>query len=268
MQTKTFDTLRKIIFDESGISLNDEKIHLLTTRVAKRLRALKLSSEEDYLKMLTRDKSGSELVNLIDVVSTNTTYFYREPEHFDFLRDSLKARGNSKEIRIWCAASSSGEEPYTLSITAHEGLGNYNYRILASDISMTILKRAQAGVYGESHLEHISRDRQEQFLDIVSNGGEKSFSVKPALKQKVLFKRLNLSSFPYALKGPFDYIFCRNVMIYFDNPLKAQIVKEFERLLAPDGHLIISKTESLMAIPTQLITAGNSIYRFKNGALC
>jgi chemotaxis protein methyltransferase CheR len=266
MEKETFDSLRRIIFDTSGISLGEDKLPLLSARIAKRLRALQLSSEIDYLKFLKEDKEGKELVRFIDVVSTNTTYFYREPEHFTFLTQALSARKNQKEIKIWCAAASSGEEPYTLSITAKEALGNIPCKILATDISMTILERARSGFYSGSQLEHIPQNIQEKYLDFEESGGEVSFSVKPEIRKSILFKRLNLSSFPYPLNGPFDFIFCRNVMIYFDNPLKAKIVAQFERLLAPNGYLVISKTESLMSVPTRLSSIGNSIYRFKDGA--
>lgn len=264
MEKETFDSLRRIIFDCSGISLGEDKVPLLSARVAKRLRALELSSEKDYLNFLKKDKEGKELIRFIDVVSTNTTYFYREPEHFSFLREALSARKNQKEIKIWCAASSSGEEPYTLSITAKEVLGNVPCKILATDISMTILERARTGFYSGKQLEHIPQSIQEKYLELEESDGEVSFSVKPEIKRSILFKRLNLSAFPYPLNGPFDFIFCRNVMIYFDNPLKTKMVAQFERLLAPDGYLIISKTESLVSISTRLSSIGNSIYKFKD----
>lgn len=265
MDQVVFDKLRSLIYDTSGISLSLEKKPLLETRVGKRLRALKLDDEETYLAMLLADHTGEELINLLDVVSTNVTYFWRESEHFDFLislfqrwREERKPR-----VRIWCAAASSGEEPYTISMLANEylDLTRCDFRLLATDISITILRQALRGTYPQKQIDQLPAPLLNKYFHSVILNDEPRFAINDEVKSPVLFKRLNLSEFPYPLKGDFDLIFCRNVMIYFDNILKQRIINEFDRLITPGGHLIISKTESLINIHSEFRSLGTSIYQ-------
>jgi chemotaxis protein methyltransferase CheR len=264
MTAEEFTTLKNIIYDSSGIALSQDKIPLLNTRLARRLRALGLPSPKDYIQFLRGGENSEELLKLLDVVSTNTTYFHREPEHFDMFANICKNRADKggAEFKVWCAASSSGEEPYTLSMIAHREFerSNIKCRLLATDISLTILNKAQRGIYLREHVEQLPAPLKDRYFRFFSADEENYAEVIPAVKNQLLFKRLNLSEFPYPLQGPFDVIFCRNVMIYFDNKLKEQIVTEFYRLLKPGGILFLSKTESLVAIKNSFISRGMSVY--------
>jgi chemotaxis protein methyltransferase CheR len=261
MEQHVFDEFCKIIHRESGIALTSEKVPLLTSRIARRLRALKIEDEKRYLDYMLQDKTGEELINLLDVISTNTTYFWREESHFEWYAEVVNRFRNEgkEELKVWCAASSSGEEPYTLAIILKSMFPN-NSKILATDISMTILQRASRGLYPAPSIETLPKNLQKYFK-IVDHEGEPWAQIHPSIQQSVLFKRLNLSNFPYPLKGPLDIIFCRNVMIYFQTDLRAKMVQQFERLLVPGGYLVISKTESLIGIQHGLRNLGNSIYQ-------
>lgn len=251
MPRKDFERIRALIYRECGIALGDEKIPLLVNRISKRQRALGLASQQDYLRIIEEERDPEEFIQFIDVISTNTTYFFREPDHFEFFSARLKEWPAAEpEIRLWCAASSSGEEPYSLAITAAEALGRrrIKLRMLATDICTKVLKRAAEGRYTEKQVENVPRYLLNRYFAKEKNGGAVHYRVLPRLRELVLFKRLNLSKFPYPLKGPFDFIFCRNVMIYFDAPLREKVVQAFYRLLRPGGYLFIGHSENLLGL--------------------
>lgn len=265
MEQIIFEKFRSIIYRESGIVLPPEKLPLLSSRIQKRLSALGLKSERDYLDIIELDVSGDELVNLIDVVSTNVTHFYREEAHFSTYREILTALATTgkKEIKIWCAAASSGEEPYTLAIEAEEALKATaaKYKILATDICTKVLKVAMQASYGIEPTEKIPSDLKRKYLHAVQLGGRNIMQINEELTRNLLFKKLNLVSFPYPLRGPLDIIFCRNVMIYFDKPTRERIVNEFWRLTAPGGYLFLSHSENLLGIDHQFTKILGSVYR-------
>jgi chemotaxis protein methyltransferase CheR len=258
-----FATLRDLVYRESGIVITDQKRPLLANRLAKRLKALNLSSDAEYLQVIETDRDGAELVHLLDAVSTNVTYFFREPQHFEFLRAELAKLGEqepNREVKIWCAAASSGDEPYTIAMTAEDMMPG-NWRLLGTDICMPVLQRAQAGLYKETDLEKVPDVLRRKYFTKVKMPDNDYAQVSPTLMSKVLFKRLNLVQFPYSLKGNFDFIFCRNVMIYFDKPTRQKIVEQFERLLRPGGYLILSLSESLLGITSSLQKQPCSVYK-------
>ena len=265
MDSALFEHFRTLIHKESGIALSDEKLPLLTARIGKRLRALGLSDTREYLGVLKNDQTGEELIKLLDVVSTNVTYFYREPEHFVFFRNALRDLENKgkRTYKVWCAAASTGEEPYTLAIEASEtiDLNRSEFKMLATDISTSVLKRAIRGSYNAEQIKGVPAELHTKYFNRVVEDGETRFNAKPELTNKILFKRLNLSVFPFPLSGPFDFIFCRNVMIYFDKALRQKIVHEFERLLVDGGYIITSRTESLLGLDHKLQAIEPSIYR-------
>lgn len=267
MQQEVFNRFREIIHRESGISLSDEKRLLLQNRILKRLRALKLSCEAEYLRIVELDTEGSELVNLIDAISTNHTYFFREETHFELLQTLLAKRSDQKAIKIWCAAASSGEEPYSLAITAIESLGDRHKRckIMASDICTTVLNQALQGIYAPNQLRDVPPAQQQRYFNTVRIADELRFQVKPFLMEKVLFKKLNLARFPYPLHGPLDIIFCRNVMIYFDSELREKLARSFYNLLRPGGYLFIGHSESLSGLEHQFSTVQSAVYRKEIG---
>lgn len=252
MQSETFEKFRALIYGASGIALSSEKVGLLNTRIQKRIRELQLSDASQYLEIIESDLSGQELVTLLDCISTNTTYFYREPKHFETYRSILEnlSKQGKRDFKIWCAAASTGEEPYVLAMESLETLDSRHnkFRILATDISTRVLKRATDGVYTVESLEKVPEDLRERYFMPVSYNGKTLFKAKKTLSDLLLFKRLNLVEFPYPLKGPIDVIFCRNVMIYFDVETRAKIIQEFYRLLASPGFLFLSHSESLLGV--------------------
>lgn len=263
MDESTFDRLRKLIHREAGIALSTEKKPLLMNRLSKRLRALNIRSEEEYIRVLEADHTGDELVQLIDVVSTNVTYFFREPEHFRVYGEILQRWQSSgkRKFRIWCAAASTGEEPYTLAMLASETLaGGPDCKILATDISTRALRAAQQALYLPKQLEQVpSHYRSKYFQTVQTEKGEQC-TLAPTVRSLVTYRRLNLSSFPYPLKGPIDIIFCRNVMIYFDRQLRQKIIDEFRRLLPSGGYLFLSHSENMLGIEHNLQTFATSVY--------
>lgn len=265
MDNRTFETLRDIIYKESGIVLPPEKKALLTSRLQKRLRALNIEDEKEYLKIIELDTSGMELVYLINVISTNVTYFYRESQHFQTYRSILKEwqKQNKPNIKVWCAASSSGEEPYTLAIEASEVFDNPHskIKILATDVSLDVLNKAVLGKYSGTTIDKIPSEIKNKYLLEVVESGQKELLIKPDTKKLVLFKKLNLVDFPYPVKGPIDIIFCRNVMIYFDTTTRTRIVAEFTKLLAKGGYLFLSHSENLLGVEHQLTKLNGSIYQ-------
>lgn len=256
LDKKTYKAFKDIIYDKAGIALGDNKEALISARVGKRLRALKMETYKEYLQFLTSNSpdAEAEFIDFLNVVSTNTTSFFRESAHFDLMaklvQDMVEAGQN--KIRIWCAASSSGEEPYTICMTFLENSKGFrgDFKLLATDISVKVLGEAIKGEYPEAKMEGVTPRLRTAYFDIANVGGQKIYTAKPQLKQMISFNRLNLAKPPFPMKGPFDIIFCRNVMIYFDNVVRKRLIAEFERLLRPDGHLIVAHSESISGLTT------------------
>ncbi len=264
MDAQTFKDFQSIAYQKAGIFLREGKAALIQARLAKRLRELGLTSEREYLDRLRND-GDDEVVLFLDAISTNFTKFYREPDHFETLREHIleqKAAGQ-RRFRIWCAASSSGEEPYTIAMTLDPILEGCDWKVLATDISTRVLALAVAGVYGAEEIEGIPPAMLQRYLDRLPAGedGEVQWAVRDRLKQRITYRRLNLASRPYPMKGPLDAVFCRNVMIYFDRPMRAGVVGEFERLVGPGCPLFISHSETLNGITTRFKTERPSVYR-------
>jgi len=262
---KEFEQFRALIYRESGISLNDNKQVLLVSRLSKRLRTLQLDSFQAYYDLIAGQKDGDEFTMLLDLVSTNKTDFFREPKHFDFLREQiLPELGAIRSIRAWSAASSSGEEPYTIAMTLYDAVSDpdrWDFKILASDISTRVLARAASGVYEEDSVRALSKRIVERhFLKGVGDQAG-MVKVKPHLTQMVRFRRINLMDESYPISAPLDLIFCRNVMIYFDRPTQAQLATKFYRYLKPGGFLFIGHSESLQRLDQPLTPVAPTIYR-------
>ena len=264
MKSATFQAFQTLIYDSSGIHLSDDKAGLVLARIGKRIRTLGIQTPEQYLARLKSEDGETELVRLIDAISTNVTSFFRESFHFEFLQSAMAdwyAQGQ-RRFRIWSAASSTGEEPYTIAMTLSEAmpLENTDTRILATDISTRVLEHAVAGVYTQDRLAgippHLLRRSFQQI-----QGRTSGYRVVPALQELVTFKRLNLSQPPYPLQGPLDVIFCRNVMIYFDNALRAKLLADFHRLLRPGGYLLVGHAENLSGLKHAFQTVHPAVYQ-------
>lgn len=254
-----------IAYEAAGIRLKVGKESLVLARVTRRLRALQMASIEAYADYLERDTTGTELVHFLDAISTNVTSFFREREHFDYIARwvSEAARSGRKRMRFWSAACSSGEEPYTLAMVLDDTLGkSVDWRILATDVSTQVLERAGRGLYSERTVEQVPGNYRSRYLQRTQVAGEAEplWAVAPGLRQKIVFRRMNLAQPPYPMKGPLDIVMCRNVMIYFDDAIRLGIVKEAERMLVPGGAFITSHTETLAALHIELKAHIPSIY--------
>ena len=262
---KTFDRLREIVYEKSGINLTENKKALVTARLNKRLRALGLKTHKEYLEYLLNDKSGNELIHMIDVISTNVTRFFRESDHFDFLKEVFVrwVEMGQRRFRMWSAGCSSGEEPYSMAMVLLEALPAYaevDLKILATDISTKVLEKASEGVYEEKKVMEIPRGLLSKYFVRDRTNGEITYSVSDRLKRIIVFRRLNLAKPPFPMKGPLDVIFCRNVMIYFDKYVRENLLKEFYRLLKDDGYLFLGHSESITGIKTNFRPVRPSIY--------
>ncbi len=266
MNAKTFEAFRQLVYEQSGIWLRDGKEALVSARVGKRMRALGFDNHRTYLRNVKEDESGEEVVHLLNAISTNVTSFFREPEHFDFLTERLHEWHDQgqRRLRLWCAACSSGEEPYSLAITMQETFGERNgvdAKILATDICTQVLEKSLEGRYPENKVEPVSKPLLKKYFERARDGDSVSYVVRPALRQRIVFRRLNLSQPPFPMRGPLDAIFCRNVMIYFNNETRKRLLDEMYRLLKPGGFLLVGHAESLTGMMSEFKTVRPSIYR-------
>jgi chemotaxis protein methyltransferase CheR len=264
VRTQLIDRFREIIYAESGIALSPRKEALLSARLGKRMRALGIASYDEYLRFLETEQGVDEIVPLLDAVSTNVTSFYREASHFDIVRDvvaSWVAHGQ-KRLRFWSAACSTGEEPYSLAMTLADEFdtGALDMRILATDISTQALAQAEGGRYEPRKIAGIPEDQIARHMVRSINDGEITYTVTPDIRRMVHFTRLNLSQPPFPMRGPLDMVFCRNVMIYFDNDVRLRLLTEIERLLRPGGYLFVGHAESLAGMMSGLKYVAPSVY--------
>ena len=250
-----FRQVSDIIYKHCGINLHEGKKPLVRARLAKRLREGKFKSFSEYIKYALSDKGADEFYNLVDSLSTNLTSFFREKAHLDYLKDKFLTRliaekGTRRRIRGWSAGCSSGEEPYTIAIVVSEALQNQSHwdvRILASDVSTRMIEIAKTGTYDPERVEPLTVAQKQRFLVPNRIENRKVYQVSPRLQQMICFRYLNLMH-DWPFKGPFDFIFCRNVMIYFDKPTQERLVNRFYHCLAPGGLLCIGHSESLTSI--------------------
>jgi len=266
---RDYDFLCHLIYERSRIHLGPDKRTLVTSRLAKRLRQLQLPGYHEYCEMLRSPAGEEELRFLIDRISTNHTHFFREMKHFDFLREKVlpawRARSKAKNevFRVWSAACSSGEEPYSLAIHLAEHLapGSSNaWQIEASDISTRVLEIAERGVYDSDKLAGISQELLHRHFQKGVGNWQGHFRVKDDLRQRVGFHQLNLLEDDYPFDRPFELILCRNVMIYFDRPTQEALVGYLAERLVPGGHLMVGHSESLSGIKHSLRLVQPAIY--------
>ncbi len=249
---KYFKQLSEIVYAECGINLHSGKKTLLQTRLSKCMRACSIKSVKDYLELIKRD--ANEFMNFIDAVSTNHTYFYRENHHCEYI---LSVTDKSEHLNIWSAASSSGEEAFSLSFQLLEN--GYAFNIYASDISTSMLNIGRRGIYHIDKLKNVPLQTIRKFCKKGANKWSDHIKIKNAVKEYVSFERLNLLS--DSPPGIFDIIFCRNVMIYFDNSTRQTVVNKLFGALKDGGYFVIGASESLMGIKHKFTTVRPSIYR-------
>lgn len=257
---KQFRKVSRLVYRLCGINLKDGKQALVRARLMKRLRALQLPSFDAYLKYVEGDSGPQELSFLIDVITTNKTSFFREPEHFNYLRDKILLRLKSRRQRFWTAACSSGEEPFSLGILLREHTPDIDLKdvkILATDISTRMLEKARTAIYREEELRDIPPTLLQKYFIKVHGP---AYQVKDNLRAMVRLARLNLMD-PWPMKGPFDVIFCRNVMIYFDKPTQETLINRFWDFLEPGGYLFVGHSEGLSAISHKFRYVRPAVYR-------
>jgi len=256
-----FNAFRAFIYDIAGIKLSNEKKSLVSSRLGKRLRHYSLNSFQKYYDLMIASPQHGERQITIDLLTTNETYFFREPKHFDFLASKiLPAWKGGKTFKIWSAASSTGEEAYSLAMLLDDKLGSRPWRIFGSDISARVLKAAQQGLYLQNRIDGIPKEYLHKYCLKGTGEHEGSLLIEKALRQKVSFASVNLKK-PLENVGLFDIIFLRNVLIYFDIDTKRQIIKQLVEQLEPNGYLFIGHSESLKGIHDGLEVLAPTIYR-------
>ncbi|GFD76966.1 chemotaxis protein methyltransferase [Tenacibaculum sp. KUL113] len=254
-----FKKVQQMLFKKAGINLSDAKEAMVYSRLARRIRALNLKSFNDYLAVVGR--SEAELEQFINALTTNLTSFFREPHHFTALADYLAQHSNV--TNIWCAASSTGEEPYSIAMVVAEAFGSFKtpVKIIASDIDSKVLAKAKAGVYPLASISKIPIERQKQFFHKGKGANEGKVKVVDELRQMVQFKKLNLTDQSWDVKAPLDIIFCRNVMIYFDKPTQLNVLKRMVDMLKPTGLYMAGHSENFNMHTNLVRPVGKTIYR-------
>jgi len=271
MRDSEFEFIRTLVYEHSRIHLSPDKRELVASRFGKRLRATQLSNISEYCQLLQGRTAGDELAHLIDAISTNHTFFFREMAHFDFLRHTVlpeMIQRNRVErwprFDVWSAASSSGEEPYSIAMTLAEHLSPssvWPWHVQATDISHRILEEARAAIYRADVVERLPAAQVLKYFQKGIGPQEGNFRVKPVLTSGVTYHQLNLLEGEPPFRGPFQLIFCRNVMIYFDRATQEELIQRLTQRLVPGGYLFVGHSESLTAVRHSLQTVKPAIYR-------
>lgn len=240
-----FECVKKLIYARAGIALAENRQEMVYTRLSRRLRATGSRGFGEYLERLEGDDRDAEWESFVNALTTNLTSFFREAHHFPILAEHVKKRQPGQTMKLWCSAASTGEEPYSMAMTMVEAFDSLKppVRILATDIDTEVLAVAREGVYSLDRLESMSPERIRRFFLKGKNGTAGYARVRQELRDLITFKPLNLLDLKYPMRGPFDAIFCRNIMIYFDKPTQYRILQKFVPLLDRDGLLFMGHSE-------------------------
>jgi chemotaxis protein methyltransferase CheR len=257
---RDFDRVRELIYKRAGISLSESKQEMVYSRLARRLRATGINSFATYLNMLERETESQEWESFTNALTTNLTSFFREEHHFPILAEHVKKKHGP--LRIWCSASSTGEEPYSIAMTVCEALGTMSphLEIVATDIDTNVLAVAAKGVYNHDRIEKMSQERVRKFFLRGKGRNDGSVMVRPEIRNLITFEPLNLLDDRWHLQGDFDAIFCRNVMIYFDKPTQSGILKKFVPLMKPDALLFAGHSENFLYVSDDFKLRGKTVY--------
>ena len=263
---RDFRFIQRLIGESTGIVLSEAKRDMVYGRLSRRLRQLNLSSFADYCRLL-EEGDEAELVQFVNAITTNLTSFFRENHHFDYLGGTvlpkLFSEKRDRRIRIWSAGCSTGEEPYSLAMVVKESMparGEWDIKILATDLDSEVLQRAKCGEYGIERVESIPKPRLRRWFRRGRGVNEGIVKVSPELQQLISFKQLNLMS-AWPMKGKFDIIFCRNVVIYFDKPTQRVLFDRYADLIQDRGHLFVGHSESLHSVTDRFELIGKTVYR-------
>jgi chemotaxis protein methyltransferase CheR len=255
-----FERIRAILYRHSGIKLNDSKKDMVYSRLVRRLRATGMKSFQDYLAQVELDQ-GEEWEAFINSLTTNLTAFFREPHHFPSLQEHVLSL-RKRPLRLWCSASSTGEEPYTMAMSMVEAFGSYKppVEIIATDIDTNVLGKAQAGIYPLERVEKLPQEILKRFFLKGLGNNTGNVQVRKELRELISFRQLNLLDASWPLTGKFDVIFCRNVLIYFDKDTQLKILKRFAPMLETNGLLFVGHSESLHHAGDFFKLRGKTIY--------
>ncbi len=257
---RDFDRVRDLIYRKAGIALSEGKQEMVYSRLARRLRVKGLDSFQTYLDALEAGRDPDEWEAFTNALTTNLTAFFREAHHFPILAEH--ARAVQAPLSVWCAASSTGEEPYSIAMTLCEAFGSLTppVRIVATDIDTRVLETAAQGIYAAERVEKLTRERLQRFFLKGRGGRDGLVRVRSELQRLIEFKPLNLLGANWPVKGPFDAIFCRNVMIYFDKPTQGQLLARLAPLLKPDGLLFAGHSENFVHVSDAFALRGKTVY--------
>ncbi len=263
---RDFRCLQRLVARHTGITLSPAKRDMLYSRLARRLRALGLRRFKEYCALLQEDGNSEELRHFTNAVTTNLTAFFREPHHFDYLRDEflpamIERRADRRRLRIWSAGCSTGEEPYSIAITLAETMPrDWDVRILATDLDSNVLDRARQGIYSEERTAEVPERLKRKWFLRGRAGHQGKVRVRRELRDMIRFRQLNLMH-EWPMRGPVDAIFCRNVIIYFDKPTQSRLMDRFADILADDGRLFLGHSETLYRVTDRFQLLGRTIYR-------
>jgi chemotaxis protein methyltransferase CheR len=256
-----FQRIRELIYQRAGISLSESKEDMVYSRLSRRLRVHGLSKFADYLKLLQEDNE-QEWEQFTNALTTNLTSFFRENHHFEALAQQLAKISSKKGIRIWSSAASTGEEPYSIAMTAVEVFGQFNVpvEIIATDLDTQVLRKGAEGVYAAERVAKLDPQRLRRFFLNGTGAQSGNVKVRPELQAIIHFQPLNLLESIWKIRGPFDAIFCRNVLIYFDKETQARILRRFAPLMEHDARLYIGHSESLFHVSDAFKLLGQTVY--------
>ena len=257
---RDFDRVRDLIYKRAGIALAESKQEMVYSRLARRLRATGIGSFVQYLDLLERGGDADEWEAFTNALTTNLTSFFRESHHFPILADFVKTL--KEPVTVWCSAASTGEEPYTIAMTLCEAYGSLTppAQIIATDIDTNVLATGANGVYPMERIDKLSPERVKKFFLRGKGAQEGYVRVRPELRKMVTFKQLNLLGDSWPVSGPFDVIFCRNVMIYFDKPTQSKILARFVPLMKPHALLFAGHSENFLYVSDALKLKGKTVY--------
>lgn len=265
---RDFKRIQQLVSQHTGISLSDAKRDMVYSRLARRLREVDLQDFGSYCALIDSPAGESELINFTNAITTNLTSFFRENHHFDYLQKTLlpelmKTNAHTRRIRLWSAGCSTGEEPYSLAIAIREVIperSGWDIKILATDLDSNVLAKGQSGIYDAERIAGLSKQRVKNWF--LRGKGDKDHLVRvhPSLQEMISFKRLNLMS-EWPIKGPFDFMFCRNVVIYFDKPTQSVLFDRYAGLLVDDARLFLGHSETMFKVCDRFKLIGNTIYQ-------
>lgn len=265
---RDFNRIRQLVSQHTGISLSEAKRDMVYSRLARRLREVDLQDFGSYCSLIDSAEGEDELLNFTNAITTNLTSFFREPHHFEYLQKTLlpelmKTNAQTRRLRIWSAGCSTGEEPYSIALAIREVIpenSDWDIKILATDLDSNVLAKGQSGIYDAERIAGLSKQRARNWFLRGKGDKQNLVRVHPALQEMIAFKRLNLMN-EWPIKGPFDFMFCRNVVIYFDKPTQSVLFDRYADLLVDDARLFLGHSETMFKVCDRFKLIGNTIYQ-------